>query len=350
MNFGLMDPFRNGPGCELPFSELYRTHLELAVEAEAMGYDTFWFTEHHFVPDGYSPDVLGLAGALAARTSRIRIGTHVVLMPLHHPLRVAEAAATVDVLSNGRLDLGLGQGYRPQEFVGYAVSRRERSARLHEGVEIIRRLFVEEDVTYAGRFHQIKEATLYPRPVQQPHPRLWLAARSRQATEHVARAGLNLLGSGNLGVYGDTRQSEVYRQALAAAGHATGDFCISQVRYGHVAETRAKAWDEAERPLHYMAQSFGQWLADANDVPGDENFRKVPSPAELRRLSEGDLSPDAPLVGSPDDIVGILEPYFARERLTHLVLELALPGLSPAQLRNSMQLFARQVIPRLRRV
>src|SRR5215469_14771018 len=165
--------FRNSSRNELSYSDLYRRHIDLCVEAEDLGFDTIWLTEHHFVEDGYSPSMLPIAAAIAARTKRIRIGTFVLLMPLHHPLHVAEDAATIDVLSNGRLDLGLGQGYVPREFAGFNVPRDERSRRLREGVEIVRRAFTEEQFTFEGKCYTVRDVSLYPKPVQQPHPPIY---------------------------------------------------------------------------------------------------------------------------------------------------------------------------------
>jgi alkanesulfonate monooxygenase SsuD/methylene tetrahydromethanopterin reductase-like flavin-dependent oxidoreductase (luciferase family) len=124
-----MLPFRNPAFARVPWDDFYASHLDLAVQAEALGYDHVWLTEHHFVDDGYSPFPLPIAAAIAARTTRIRIGTFVLLLPLHDPVRVAEDAATVDVLSRGRFDLGLGLGYRVAEFTGFGVPRSERGAR-----------------------------------------------------------------------------------------------------------------------------------------------------------------------------------------------------------------------------
>ena len=123
MNFGIALMFRNPPPTRTPFTEIYRKHIALAVEAEDLGYDTIWLTEHHFVDDGYSPSLLPIAAAIAARTRKIRIGTFVILRPLHNPLRIAEDAATVDIISNGRLDLGFGQGYRVPEFTAFNIPR-----------------------------------------------------------------------------------------------------------------------------------------------------------------------------------------------------------------------------------
>src|SRR5215831_5730936 len=172
-----MFPFRNSARSHLPFPELYRKHLDLTVKAEELGYDTIWLTEHHFVEDGYSSSLLPIAAAIAARTKKIRIGTFVLLLPLHNALRVAEDAAAVDIISNGRLDLGLGQGYRVDEFTGFNILRKERGARLEEGTEVIRKAWTEKNWSFAGRFNTLNNITVIPNVVQKPHPPIWFAAR-----------------------------------------------------------------------------------------------------------------------------------------------------------------------------
>jgi len=347
MKFGLKESFRGIDVARSGFNRLYREHLDLAVEAERLGYDNVWLNEHHFVGDGYSPSVLPLAAAVAAQTERIRIGTSLLLMPLHHPINVAEDAAVVDVLSNGRLDLGMGQGYKPDEFVSYNIPPAQRGRRLREGVEIVRRLFTGERVTFAGKYFSVTDALLDPPVVQQPHPPLWLGGRSRSIIEWAARNGYHLIGAGGLGVFGDQRPSEVYKNVLRESGRNPDDFHIGQVRYGYVAATRERAWAEASHAAHYSLSTLGAWLADAADIPGDEGFRKVPPPNEMQQVF-GKANNTTLLIGSPEDIVSSLRHWVQTDPFTHLVLEMSLPGIEAAKVRESMRLFANEVIPHFR--
>jgi probable F420-dependent oxidoreductase len=339
MNFGLLVSFRNSDRSELSYSDLYRRHVDLAVEAEDMGYDTIWLTEHHFVEDGYSPAMLPLAAAIAARTRKIRIGTFVLLMPLHHPLHVAESSATVDVLSGGRFDLGLGQGYRPQEFEGFNIPRNERAPRLREGVEIIHRVFTEDNVTYEGKHFTVRNVTLYPKPVQRPHIPIWIGARSSKATERAARNGYHLAGTG-------PRQAEIYRAALRASGRNPDDFNVAQLRFGYIASRRERAWDDSEHAIHYLMSKYGQWIAEAADVPGDERFAKTPPVGELRKLNDARFLGEPLLIGTPDDVIATMEQY---ADYSHLALGMALPGIDPKKMAASMRLFAKEVMPHFRR-
>jgi alkanesulfonate monooxygenase SsuD/methylene tetrahydromethanopterin reductase-like flavin-dependent oxidoreductase (luciferase family) len=151
LRFGLWYAFRNPAAWRRPFPELYAEVFEQIRWAEGIGFDDVWLTEHHFCEDGHAPSILPLAAAIAALTSRIRIGTGVLLLPLHNPVRVAEDGATIDIISNGRFELGIGVGYRPQEFPPLGAERSERATRTDEGLEIIRRLWSGETLSFSGR-------------------------------------------------------------------------------------------------------------------------------------------------------------------------------------------------------
>ncbi len=344
MNFGLLFPFRNSPDASMPFTELYRKHIELAVEAEELGYDTIWLTEHHFVPDGYSPALMPIGAAVAVRTRKIRIGTFVLLLPMHNPLRVAEDAATVDILSNGRLDLGLGQGYRVEELNAFNIPRRERAGRLEEGTEVIRRAWTESNFSFEGKHYKFSNVTVVPNVVQKPHPPIWLGARGPKSIARAARHGYHLAGTGS------PRDEELYHQALRDNGRRPEDYSIAQLRFGFIGARADKAWDDAEAPVHYMISCYAKWLHDASDLPGDSAFgANLPPVGELRRSETVRFLGEPLLIGTPDQVVAMLEEYQQRTRFTHLVFGMSLPGIDPRKIRNSMRLFAKEVMPHLRR-
>ena len=147
MSFGVTYDFRNPAHAGRSFVQLYRETLNHIVAAEDMGFDTVWLTEHHFTDDGYLPSLLPMAAAIAQRTRKVHIGTNVILLPLHHPLRVAEDGAVVDILSNGRFALGAAVGYRPVEFEMLGVSVHERGGRIREQLEIIAQAWMQGSVS-----------------------------------------------------------------------------------------------------------------------------------------------------------------------------------------------------------
>lgn len=337
MNFGLFMPFQNPPRWAWPYPELYREYLEQTVYAEELGYDTIWLTEHHFAEDGWSPSLLPLAAGIATRTQRIRIGTFILILPFHHAVRVAEDAATVDILSAGRLDIGVGKGYRVGEFVSFGIPREERAARLEEGLEVLRRAWTEEHFSFDGKYYHLTNISLSPRPVQQPHPPLWVGARGKRAVERVARLGCHLMGTG------EVEQQQFYDRALEKYGRNPQDFSIAQLRWVYLAESRELAWDEVEEHLHYLFTSAGTWLKEAGDLPADRAMREPPQPKELRNIEP--TFPGAPIVGTPEECVRAIERYRQETRVTHLIMGMHLPGLAPVKIRHSMELFAREVMP-----
>ena len=139
ISFGLWYDFRNPPSTQRDNSEIYRKTLQHISYAEELGFDNIWTSEHHFIDDGYSPSLLPICAAIAAITKKVRIGTNVLLLPLHDPLRIAEDAATVDVISDGRFDLGVAAGYKLEEFTGFGISRKSRAQRMEEAIQVIRK-------------------------------------------------------------------------------------------------------------------------------------------------------------------------------------------------------------------
>ena len=343
LSFGLFFPFRNPPEWRMPWAEFYESQMRLAKVAEDLGYDEIWLSEHHFCEDGWSPSLFPIAGSLAQRTSTIRIGTFVLLLPLgKHPIQVVEDATTVDILSGGRFDLGMGLGYRVPEYKGFGISRGERAQRMNEALEIIHRAWNEETFSFSGKHFNVEDATLMPRPVQEPHPPIWVAAMSKVAAARAARFGCHVAGTG-----GENLQ-QYFDEALTKEGKDPNDFGVSQLRLFYVAPTRDQAWDEAQYHAHYMMEAYDKWLKEAADVKWFQETMSVstmPSPEKLR--DDKDLSFfEAPLViGTPDDAIAEIERYQQSSRVTHLVMWMQLAGMEPKKAEACMKLFAEEVIP-----
>lgn len=337
MNIGLVFPFRNPPQWRKPFAQFYAEQLRQTQIAEALGFDTIWLTEHHFTEDGYSPSLLPIASAIAGMTSRVRIGTFLLLLPLHNAMRVAEDAATVDLIANGRFDLGLGQGYTPAEFSGFGIPRNERASRLEEGVEVIRGMWTQDSFSYSGKHYTLENITMTPKPAQTPHPPLWIGAGQKKAVERVARLGCHFLGTS------DPIAQETYDATLRAHGRDPKDYHAAQQRWVYVAPTYEQAWEDVQDHLHYMLSWYGRWFAEAKDFPGAEQMALLPPAKELRHVTEQLIG--RPIIGTPDDVGRQLELMTKSIRTTHLVMGMHMPGLDPAKSQRSMELFAKEVMP-----
>ena len=163
-----------------PHEKLYSEMLEEISAAEDLGFDSAWLSEHHFLNDGYCPSLLLTAAAIGARTKKIRIGTGVLLLPLHDLIRIAEDAAVADIISRGRLILGLGLGYRKEEFEGFGASLKERKGRMEEGLEILQKSWADGPFSFHGRYHNYENVNVTPKPVQRPIP-IWIGAFTEPA-------------------------------------------------------------------------------------------------------------------------------------------------------------------------
>ena len=223
IGFGLITCQRY-PGDPRSDRELYAEALSLSEEAERLGFESVWTSEHHYLDDSYLPSLLPLSAAIAARTTRIRIGTGLLLAPLHEPLRVAEDAAVVDLIAGGRLLLGLGLGWRAEEFEALGIPIGDRVRRLEDAVEIYRQAW-RGDLVTGGRHLRYPDVPVRPRPVQPDGPPLWIGAIAEPAVRRAGRIGDGFLAT-------DVMPASFARQvALAREAHATsgrpGELSIS---------------------------------------------------------------------------------------------------------------------------
>lgn len=196
-----------------PSEEIFDRGAEITQAAEELGFHNMWLAEHHFSTYGYLSRPLMYALHLANKTSRIRVGTAVIVVPLHHPLIIAEEIATADLLSRGRLDVGLGRGYQRYEFERLGLSLGESRARWEEAVDILLLAFTGKPFRYDDKYYQIPETTVFPQPIQQPHPPIWVTAQSPESVETTVRRGFHLL-SGGFGVSLDRLRE--FRQSFEA--------------------------------------------------------------------------------------------------------------------------------------
>jgi probable F420-dependent oxidoreductase len=336
MRFGLTYDFRNPPQFHRPPQDLYEALLDQTVLAEELGFDEIWLTEHHFTEDGYNPSVLPMAAAVAAKTSHIRIGTFVLVLPFHDPLRVAEDSTIVDLISKGRFDLGLGMGYTVDEYETLGLDRRTRGARLEEGIEVLQKLWSEDSITFEGRFTTLNGARLTPKPVQEPHPPLWIGARAGKAIDRAARLGANLLTT-----VGPDPAPE-YIAAMQRHGRNPDDYEIGQLRLVYCAETEDQAWEEIAEYLHVSMSYYGRVMGEVGDVAGDDRMWNFTSPDQIRSSGLG----RAATIGTPDQVASRLDYWLEDHHCTQMICATHLAGMDPARSSAAIKLFAEEVMPR----
>jgi len=331
LRFGLWYDFRNPPQWRQDPAALYEGVFAQIARAEALGWDDVWLSEHHFIADGYTPSMLPLACAIAARTQRIQIGTSVLLLPLHDPLRVAEDAATVDVASNGRLQLGVAGGYRKGEFRGFGVPVGERAARMEEAVPILRRLFAGETVSTAGRFYRYTDVCLTPLPVQRA-PRIWMGGFSEPAVRRAARLGDGFIATGPVAPLVETWRRELER---AGRDPETQELAAG-ITWLLVARDPERRWREAEAHFLYQINLYAQWFGEAG--------MSVATPAR----SGDDLRARGVAIVRPEQAAAAIRDYCKLVPVDRFYGWTLPPGLPPEWADEHLELMAREVIPHFR--
>jgi probable F420-dependent oxidoreductase len=333
MEFGVYYTLRNPQGREV--NAFYREVLDRAETIENLGYDGIFLGEHHFMAEGCVPSLLPLLAAFAVRTTRVRLGTNVLLLPLHHPLRVAEDAAVVDVISGGRLTLGVAAGQRPDEFAAFGANRQARGRAMEEGISLIRAAWSQGPIDFDGDLYQVHGVDVVPKPAFGPPP-IWIGGFARAAVDRAVRLGNGYL-IGGAGPIASTEPYQRYREALDRHGRSQAEVPLIGNRIVHVAETDAEAWTEAQEALLYRHNSYARWLAEAGDMTGN---RVVAAVDELPR--------EHYVVGSPQTCVRLIQEYRDHFPVDVMYFDGNQPGLSGDTALRSLQLFSQEVMPVLR--
>src|SRR5437868_13177244 len=197
LRFGVAYDFRNPPESGMTNPALYAAIMDQVAWLDGLGLDLVWFTEHHFVDDGYLPSWIPVAAAMAARTKKVRFSCDVCLLPFNHPVRLAEDLAVLDNISGGRVEIGVGMGYAPHEFRGFGLPLPQRLSRMEEGLEVLRHCFTGERFSFHGKRYDFDDVVIRPRYVQPGGPPLWIAAMSASGAARAARFDAHLLPQGS---------------------------------------------------------------------------------------------------------------------------------------------------------
>jgi alkanesulfonate monooxygenase SsuD/methylene tetrahydromethanopterin reductase-like flavin-dependent oxidoreductase (luciferase family) len=344
----------------------YNTYWQAMAQvelAEEMGFHAVWCVEHHFLTEyshSSAPEVF--FGALSQRTNQIRLGHGVVLLPhrFNHPVRVAERVAALDILSNGRVELGTGRSITEQELGGFQIDPDETVDQCEEAIRAIPQMWMKEKVSFEGKYLKMPERSVWPKPLQKPHPPLWHAATQPVSFERAGRLGVGLLCFGFAAPGMLENALQVYRDAIAKCTDPAGAFINNQVASAPMAccaETRAKAYD--------IARPHMQWfwdLANTLYIPkGAKSYQYYDNMYEalLEGIKKGDAKSSFNLeaaaengtviCGGPDDCIKTVQKY-ADAGVDELLLLCQVGQMPHAAIMDTIKLFGRYVIPYFKNV
>jgi len=322
----------------------YIEAFEQILLAERLGYYAAFVAEHHYVSDGWTPSGMVVCGALAAATSRIRIGTDIVVLPLYNPVKIAEDAAVIDVISGGRFILGVGVGNREIEYRVAGCQFRERRSLMDESLPLVRRLLTETKVTHRGRHYQFEDLSVYPRCIQKPAVPIWVAAeKSDYSVRRAARHGDGWILAPMAPMKAMKHHMKVYKDELVRAGKNPESVEILLRREVFVDHSRDAAWSKAERGIrHLYGGDYFKWGA----LRDDEDRPITPENSSFEDFF-GILTKRF-IIGSPEEVVDQLQSYIDELRINHLVLRVALPGIRHADVLEAIRLLWNRVLPQLR--
>ena len=327
LRIGVSYDFRNPPDSGVSDRYLYGEIIDQVRWLDGIGADLVWFTEHHFVDDGYLPSWTPVAGAMSAVTERVRFGTDICLMPFNHPIRLAEDLAVLDNLSGGRVEIGLGMGYAPHEFRGFGLPVSRRVSLMNEGIEVLQRCFTGEQFSYHGKRYQFEDVVITPGYVQEGGPPLWVASMSEGGAARAARYNTNYLPQGLR-----RRSFDPWVEALTSSGRNPADYRIGIIRSILVTGDDGADWQVVRAAERYRMQLYNRFFKESGEGLGEQ----------------GDPVPQTWIVGDVDHCVEELAAFISEFGITDIVTMAVPPGLRAEQMAPSLERLFTQVVPRLK--
>ncbi len=343
MEFGIFHEFPSLPGRS--HAEAFAQSFELVDGAERWGLDAMWLGELHFDPArSVLSAPLCIASAIAMRTQRIKIGLAVQVLPLCHPLRLAEEAATVDQLSGGRLIFGVGRSGVARTYEAYGVPYAESRERFAEILDIVRKAWTQEKVSYQGKYHRFEDVAVVPKPFQQPTPQIRVAATSADTFVSIGKQGLPIFVAVRYETAEEIApQIAAYREAL---GQGDGGVFLRVPAY--IAATDARAREEAEPSLIHFYRQQAALLADSAKRAGvDGADRRAQTAQRLEKMTYEEALKGTVLIGSPGSVAERLEELRQQLGLDGVLMELNCGGRIPhANVMTALRLLCQEVMPR----
>jgi alkanesulfonate monooxygenase SsuD/methylene tetrahydromethanopterin reductase-like flavin-dependent oxidoreductase (luciferase family) len=327
--------FFSWPERRVPLNTVYERALQRIDVMDRTGYDTVWLAEHHFNSFSVCPSVHLMGMHVAGRTSRLRIGMAVTLAAFYHPLRIAEEVALLDVLSGGRVNWGAGRGFDRTEYAAFGVTAEESYPRFREHVDIVRRAWTSDRLTYHGQFWDFDDVEVLPKPLQQPHPPLWVAASSPEAVEWSAQQGYTILMDPHSAHHEIGRKRRLYEDTLVGAGFTMEGREIPVARLLALAPTRAEAEAIARRGA---AWTVGAYANPSRKAIVSKDVTESGAPGSVADPVQRYVD-DVVLWGTPSEVV---------DKVAELRETIGLEYLMAAPLSHStFELFTEQVLPKL---
>jgi len=314
----------------------WRECLEQAITARDVGFDAVAAGQHFLSPPYQSLQSLPLLARLAADTGSMQLCLSIVLLALLNPVQVAEEVATLDIVSQGRVVFGIGLGYRDAEYEAFGVPLADRVPRMLEALDLVKRLWTEDSVTFTGRFFRVTDATCTIRPVQKPCPPIWIAANADSAVARTARMGYPWFVNPHAALPTIERQWRLYKQALADARQpmpAARPIALEL----HVAPTREEAIQTARPYLAAKYMAYADWGQD-KVLPGDESFR----------VAFDALARDRFILGAPDGVIEELEDRVKRLDANYFIFRIGWPGMDALKVLRVLELMGHRVLPHFR--